>query len=108
MKPFFFFSPNFFFFVNEYVGDCVFIFAFCCCEDFSTDGKWCYIVFWVVDKPTTRWHLLQKRLLEVCPSYFSTSDIDYYRPENQQPKEPDIFLLKFWCSCDRKGLLHGK
>ncbi|KAL4621549.1 hypothetical protein ACB092_06G236900 [Castanea dentata] len=74
--------------------------------DFSTDGKWCYIVFWVVDKPTTRWHLLQKRLLEVCPSYFSTSDIDYYRPENQQPKEPDVFLLKFWCSCDRKGLLH--
>ncbi|XP_075668326.1 ACT domain-containing protein ACR10-like [Castanea sativa] len=74
--------------------------------DFSTDGKWCYIVFWVVEKPTTRWHLLQKRLLEVCPSYFSTSDIDYYRPENQQPKEPDVFLLKFWCSCDRKGLLH--
>ncbi|XP_050250030.1 ACT domain-containing protein ACR10-like [Quercus robur] len=74
--------------------------------DFSTDGKWCYIVFWVVDKPTTRWHLLQKRLLEVCPSYFSTSDIDYYRPENQQPKEPDVFLMKFWCSCDRKGLLH--
>ncbi|KAK7856666.1 ACT domain-containing protein ACR10 [Quercus suber] len=74
--------------------------------DFSTDGKWCYIVFWVVDKSTTRWHLLQKRLLEVCPSYFSTSDIDYYRPENQQPKEPDVFLMKFWCSCDRKGLLH--
>ncbi|KAK4578687.1 hypothetical protein RGQ29_028682 [Quercus rubra] len=74
--------------------------------DFSTDGKWCYIVFWVVDKPTTRWHLLQKRLLEVCPSYFSTSDIDYYRPENQQPKEPDVFLMKFWCSSDRKGLLH--
>ncbi|XP_030932289.1 ACT domain-containing protein ACR10-like [Quercus lobata] len=74
--------------------------------DFSTDGKWCYIVFWVVDKPTTRWHLLQKRLLEVCPSYFTTSDIDYYRPENQQPKEPDVFLMKFWCSCDRKGLLH--
>ncbi|GMY09290.1 ACT domain-containing protein ACR10-like [Fagus crenata] len=74
--------------------------------DFSTDGKWCYIVFWVVDKPTTKWHLLKKRLLEVCPSYFSTSEIDYYRPENQQPKQPDVFLLKFWCSYDRKGLLH--
>lgn len=59
-------------------------------------------------KPTTRWVLLKKRLLEVCPSYFSTTGIYYYQPENQQPKQPDVFLLKFWCSYDRKGLLHGK
>ncbi|KAJ6892482.1 hypothetical protein NC651_025625 [Populus alba x Populus x berolinensis] len=78
-----------------------------CREDAQTDGKWCYLVFWVAGKPNTRWDLLKKRLLEVCPSYFSTSEFDYYKPENQQPKPPDVFLLKFWCSYDREGLLHG-
>ncbi|KAI3878064.1 hypothetical protein MKX03_014332, partial [Papaver bracteatum] len=30
--------------------------------DFSTDGKWCYIVFWVVEKSRrTRWNSLKKR-----------------------------------------------
>ncbi|KAJ4829826.1 ACT domain-containing protein acr10 [Turnera subulata] len=78
-----------------------------CRADAQTDGKWCYLVFWVVGKPTTRWSLLKKRLLEVCPSYFSTSGIYYYRSENQQQlKPPDVFLLKFWCSYDRGGLLH--
>lgn len=78
-------------------------------KDVTTDGKWCYIVFWVVGKPNTRWNLLKKRLLEVCPSYFSTSGIHcYFRPKNEQPKLPDLFLLKFWCSYDREGLLHGK
>ncbi|EOY18826.1 ACT-like superfamily protein isoform 2, partial [Theobroma cacao] len=70
------------------------------------DGKWCYVVLWVVGKTNTRWDLLEKRLLEVCPSYFSTSGIDYYQPANQQPKPLDVFLLKFWCSCYRKGLLN--
>ncbi|KAG5237796.1 ACT domain-containing protein [Salix suchowensis] len=77
-----------------------------CREDAQTDGKWCYLVFWVLGKPNTRWNLLKMRLLEVCPSYFSTSEFDYYKPENQQPKPPDVFLLKFWCSYDREGLLH--
>ncbi|KAL6955333.1 ACT domain-containing protein acr10, variant 2 [Sarracenia purpurea var. burkii] len=36
----------------------------------------------------------------------AVSEIYYYRPEFQQPKPPDVFLLKFWCSYDRKGLLH--
>ncbi|XP_050211261.1 ACT domain-containing protein ACR10-like [Mercurialis annua] len=74
--------------------------------DLQTDGKWCYILLWVVGKSNTRWSLLKMRLLEVCPSYFSTSEISYYRPKNQQPKKPDVFLLKFWCSYDREGLLH--
>lgn len=74
--------------------------------DISTDGKWCYIVLWVVGKGNTRWDRLEKWLLEVCPSHYSTSGIYYYRPENQQPKQPDVFLLKFWCSCHRKGLLY--
>lgn len=74
----------------------------------STDGKWCYIKFWVVGQPTASWSLLKKRLLEVCPSYISMSGIEYYRSEMDQPKPHDVFLLKFWCSCDRKGLLHGE
>ncbi|XP_042016956.1 ACT domain-containing protein ACR10-like isoform X1 [Salvia splendens] len=75
--------------------------------DVSTDGKWCYLVFWVVGKPTTRWNLLKNRLLEVCPTRPpSASGIFYYIPEFQQPRTPEVFLLKFWCSYDRKGLLH--
>ncbi|KAJ4720713.1 ACT domain containing protein [Melia azedarach] len=75
--------------------------------DVSTDGKWCYVVFWVAGKSNTRWDLLKNRLVEVCPSHFSTSRIYSYRLENQeQPRPPDVFLLKFWCSQDRKGLLH--
>ncbi|RVW62563.1 ACT domain-containing protein ACR10 [Vitis vinifera] len=75
--------------------------------DSSTDGKWCYILFWVVGKPNTRWNLLHRRLLEVCPSCSSASGISFYKPEfQQQPKPPDVFLLKFWCYYDWKGLLH--
>ncbi|KAG8483904.1 hypothetical protein CXB51_023442 [Gossypium anomalum] len=73
--------------------------------DVSTDGKWCYIVFWVVCKPTTRWELLKKRLVEACPCCSSASEIFYYRSELQPPKPPDVFLLKL-CCYDRKGLLH--
>ncbi|KAK4790047.1 hypothetical protein SAY86_017351 [Trapa natans] len=75
--------------------------------DVSTDGKWCYIVFWVVGRQNTRWSLLKKRLLEVCPSYLSTSGIHYYSLENEHPLRHEVFLLKFWCSYDRKGLLHA-
>ncbi|CDO99796.1 unnamed protein product [Coffea canephora] len=75
--------------------------------DVQTDGKWCYLVFWVVGKPMTRWSLLKTRLQEVCPTCTpAASGIYYYRPEFQQPRPLDIFLLKFWCSYDRKGLLH--
>ncbi|OMO81816.1 hypothetical protein CCACVL1_12205 [Corchorus capsularis] len=78
--------------------------------DVSTDGKWCYIVFWVVCKPTTRWdcsrwELLKKRLIGTCPTCSSASGISYYRSELQPPKPSDVFLLKL-CCYDRKGLLH--
>ncbi|KAL4605564.1 hypothetical protein ACB092_09G038600 [Castanea dentata] len=73
--------------------------------DVSTDGKWCYLVFWVVGKSTTRWSLLKKRLVGVCPSCSSASGISFYRSELQPPRPPDVFLLKFSCY-DRKGLLH--
>lgn len=73
--------------------------------DVSTDGKWCYIVFWVVGKQKTRWSLLKKRMVEACPSCFSASGISYYCSDLQPTKPPDVFLLKFCCH-DRKGLLH--
>ncbi|CAM8924534.1 unnamed protein product [Rhodiola kirilowii] len=75
--------------------------------DFQTDGKWCYIVFSVVGKPTTRWNLLKKRLQEACPSHLSTSGLDYYQTEIKQAKPAaDVFLLKFWCRYDGKDFLH--
>ncbi|CAK7357423.1 unnamed protein product [Dovyalis caffra] len=73
--------------------------------DVSTDGIWCYVVFWVVGKSTTRWGLLKKRLVEACPSCSSASWISYYRAELQPPGPPDVFLLKLSC-LDRRGLLH--
>ncbi|KAK3036371.1 hypothetical protein RJ639_032140 [Escallonia herrerae] len=73
--------------------------------DVSTDGKWCYVVFWVVGKPNTRWGLLKKRLSGVCPSCSSASGISFYKTELQPPKPPDVFLLKLCCH-DRRGLLH--
>ncbi|XP_044486269.1 ACT domain-containing protein ACR10-like [Mangifera indica] len=73
--------------------------------DVSTDGKWCYIVFWVIGNSNTRWSLLKKRLLGACPSCSSASGISYYGTELQSPKPPDVFLLKL-CCLDRKGLLH--
>ena len=72
----------------------------------STDGKWCYLVFWVVGKSTTRWGLLKKRLVEACPSCSSASGLSFYRSELQPPRPPDVFLLKLSCQ-DRRGLLHG-
>ncbi|KAI4300335.1 hypothetical protein L6164_033724 [Bauhinia variegata] len=73
--------------------------------DVSTDGKWCYLVFWVIGKPKTGWGLLKKRLVEACPSCSSASGISYYRSDLQPPNPPDVYLLKF-CCLDRKGLLH--
>ncbi|KAK6126249.1 hypothetical protein DH2020_039994 [Rehmannia glutinosa] len=75
--------------------------------DVSTDGKWCYIVFWVLGKPSTRWSLLKKRLMGACPCFLLACGISYYRAELQSPKPADVFLLKFCCH-DRLGLLHAR
>lgn len=72
--------------------------------DVSTDGKWCYLLFWVFGKPSTKWGLLKKRLVDACPSC-SASAILLYCNELQPPKPPDVFLLKL-CCFDRRGLLH--
>lgn len=72
--------------------------------DESTDGHWCYIVFWVTSKTPTRWSLVKKRLIAVCPSCTSVSGISYYWA-SQPAKPPNVFLLKLCCH-DRRGLLH--
>lgn len=73
--------------------------------DVSTDGKWCYIVLWVVGKGSTKWDLLKNRLMGACPSCSSVSGILFYMPDSQPRKPPDVFLLKLCCH-DRRGLLH--
>ncbi|KAK7245081.1 hypothetical protein RIF29_39914 [Crotalaria pallida] len=73
--------------------------------DVSTDGKWCYLVFWVEGKQKTRWSLLKKRLIAACPTCSSASGISYYCSDSNPPKPPNVFLLKFCCH-DRRGLLH--
>lgn len=73
--------------------------------DVSTDGKWCYLVFWVVphSRLLVRWSNLKNRLLSVCPS----CSVSFYLNHQPPPSTSSpVFLLKFFC-LDRKGLLHG-
>ncbi|KAL4556863.1 hypothetical protein LXL04_035028 [Taraxacum kok-saghyz] len=70
--------------------------------DFSTDGKWCYVVLWVVSPLRIDWESLKQRLLSCCPSFLPA----FYL--NQLPgsyKPPPVYLLKVF-SLDRKGLIH--
>nr|CAB3459971.1 unnamed protein product [Digitaria exilis] len=72
--------------------------------DVSTDGHWCFVVFWVVPRSSTikiRWASLKNRLMSMCPSSYS---IPLY-PEISQPGPTKFYLLKL-LSPDRKGLLH--
>ncbi|KQJ91634.1 ACT domain-containing protein ACR10 [Brachypodium distachyon] len=80
--------------------------------DMSTDGRWCYIVLWVVARRgrTMAWDLLKERLVELCPvsslcgldsSYLAAAGLQ----EDLEPAAPRVFLLKFSCY-DRMGLLH--
>ncbi|XP_008803450.2 ACT domain-containing protein ACR10 [Phoenix dactylifera] len=79
--------------------------------DVSTDGKWCFIVLWVVGRGegATRWGLLKKRLLGVCPAVLSASGLynSCYRQQEMvaAQQQAQLFLLKFSCY-DRMGLLH--
>ncbi|XP_076911726.1 ACT domain-containing protein ACR9-like [Bidens hawaiensis] len=73
--------------------------------DFSTDGKWCYIVLWVVPCPISLrvdWENLNKRLLSCCPSFLPTF---YFNQLTNGSKPPSLYLLTV-LSLDRKGLLH--
>lgn len=79
--------------------------------DVSTDGKWCYCVFWVESSQgkATRWNLLKNRLLEACPAASSASELYncYYKQQEMMllERKSQLFLLKF-CCYDRVGLLH--
>jgi len=74
--------------------------------DISTDGRWCYIVFWVLPNPASikvDWESLKTRLLSVCPSCLFSY---HFNQLSTSPSPPLIYLLKVWC-VDQKGLLHG-
>ncbi|XP_071732838.1 ACT domain-containing protein ACR9-like [Rutidosis leptorrhynchoides] len=73
--------------------------------DFSTDGRWCYVVLWVVARPMSlkvEWERLKKRLVAVCPSCMPTF---YLNQLSTTSKSPPLYLLKVF-SLDRKGLIH--
>ncbi|KAL9247688.1 hypothetical protein vseg_021095 [Gypsophila vaccaria] len=72
--------------------------------DVSTDGKWCYIVLWVIPHSSTRkilWDNLKERLILFCPS----CSLSYYYAPPAPRKTSPLYLLKFCCP-DRRGLLH--
>lgn len=71
--------------------------------DISTDGRWCFIVFWVIPHPASLkidWENLKTRLLSPCPSCLFS-----YNFNQRNPSPPPIYLLKVWI-IDQKGLLH--
>ncbi|PWA76178.1 ACT domain-containing protein [Artemisia annua] len=73
--------------------------------DFSTDGKWCYVVLWVVARPTSLkvdWESLKTRLVACCPSCMPAF---YLNQISTCSKSPPLYLLKVF-SWDRKGLVH--
>ncbi|GMJ15462.1 ACT domain repeats 9 [Hibiscus trionum] len=73
--------------------------------DVSTDGIWCYMVFWVVphsSSPFVRWPSLKNRLQSLCPSCSVTF---YFNGQPSNSTASQVYLLKFFC-LDRKGLLH--
>ncbi|XP_034918919.1 ACT domain-containing protein ACR9 [Populus alba] len=74
--------------------------------DFQTDGKWCYIVFWVVQRSNSLrldWDSLKNQLLIVSPPCLAP--LYYDHKLNGSTAAPSVYLLKF-CCVDRKGLLH--
>ncbi|KAL9268000.1 ACT domain-containing protein [Drosera capensis] len=71
--------------------------------DVSTDGKWCYVVLWVVPHDCSsrvQWTNLKERLVSLCPPCPMPF---FYDSPTKRPSH--LFLLKF-CCLDRRGLLH--
>eukprot|EP00239_Pterosperma_sp_CCMP1384_P001711 CAMPEP_0197845208 /NCGR_PEP_ID=MMETSP1438-20131217/2156_1 /TAXON_ID=1461541 /ORGANISM="Pterosperma sp., Strain CCMP1384" /LENGTH=428 /DNA_ID=CAMNT_0043456395 /DNA_START=236 /DNA_END=1522 /DNA_ORIENTATION=+ len=73
--------------------------------DFSTDGKWCFLMFKVrsLDVTHAKWHLLKRRLETVCPN-FESQLARLNQVEVPRPDKP-IFLV-IVDSEDRTGLLN--
>ncbi|XP_050212006.1 ACT domain-containing protein ACR9 [Mercurialis annua] len=73
--------------------------------DFSTDGRWCYMVFWVVPHSALHnpnWNSLKNRLSYASPPCLGPF---YFDQKFSVTSVPSLYLLKF-CFVDRKGLLH--
>ncbi|RLM85348.1 ACT domain-containing protein ACR10 [Panicum miliaceum] len=74
--------------------------------DMSTDGRWCYIVLWVLPR---RGRPGPVPLLQLCPVAapfgFDTADLAAAGLQDAPPPAPRLFLLKLYCF-DRMGLLH--
>ncbi|KAK3037801.1 hypothetical protein RJ639_031842 [Escallonia herrerae] len=73
--------------------------------DFSTDGRWCYIVLWVIPRPSSLridWESLKNRLLSACPPCLPSL---YLTELSNCSSVTPLYLLKVF-SVDRKGLLH--
>ncbi|KAL9268517.1 ACT domain-containing protein [Drosera capensis] len=71
--------------------------------DVSTDGKWCYVVLWVVPHDRSsrvQWTNLKERLVSLCPPCPMPF---FYDPPTKRPSH--LYLLTF-CCLDRRGLLH--
>ncbi|OMO96939.1 hypothetical protein COLO4_14976 [Corchorus olitorius] len=81
--------------------------------DFSTDGRWCYIVFWLVPNVSNfDWESLKNRLFSLCPSclipfYYFNQHGGYGNGNGNgnSTRSSPVYLLKL-CCLDRKGLLH--
>ncbi|KAL6128255.1 hypothetical protein ACLB2K_071611 [Fragaria x ananassa] len=74
--------------------------------DFTTDGRWCYIVLWVVSNESSMkvdWESLKERLLSACPS--SCFYKVYLNIQTSAPSPSPVYLVKFWCF-DQRGSLH--
>lgn len=72
--------------------------------DFSTDGRWCYIVFSFVPCPSSLkidWESLKNRLLSACPSPLFSYCFNQQYGSSPSP----VYMLKLFC-LDRNGLLH--
>eukprot|EP01018_Ginkgo_biloba_P031220 Gb_38010 [translate_table: standard] len=73
--------------------------------DLSTDGKWCYLIFWVLPRTGSprpiRWAILKKNLLSACPP----NPAHLFYVINPEPKPKKVYLLQL-CSLDRAGLLN--
>ncbi|WOL14889.1 ACT domain-containing protein ACR9 [Canna indica] len=72
--------------------------------DLTTDGQWCYAVFWVVPCAASsgiHWMSLKNRLISICPS----CTFPFYFDPVIQRSSSQVYLLSLF-SNDRKGLLH--
>lgn len=73
--------------------------------DMSTDGRWCFVVLWVIPKASplsVRWALLKERMESICPSALASMLPPMAPPV---PVSKRVLMLQV-CSSDRTGLLH--